>query len=340
MLKNHLFANAASSFAPKFDDIFFVLTALSVFFTVLVLSLIVIFAIRYRVASTIDRGKPITHNTKLEFTIIGFLSVVGLGVFFWSAKPYATIYGAPPANAQKIYVIGKQWMWEIQHPDGIRENDALHLPLGRPVQLILISQDVVHSFFVPAFKVKRDVVPGMYTSVWFVPTKIGRFRLFCAQYCGAFHSQMTGWVTVMKPKDFAAWEAAGGSFSEGGHETSMVQTGKALFNKYGCVSCHGVSTGMAPSLSNLYMSKVHLTNGSTAIADDAYIREAILNPTAHVPVGYQPIMPVFKDELNEGQVLDLIAYIKSLSATGLPQSPANGASNSSGTGLKAKGKTR
>lgn len=337
MLKHPLFANAASSFAPKFDEIFFVLTALSVFFTVLVFSMIVIFAIRYRAASKVERGKPITHNTKLEIIIIGFLSVVGLGVFFWSAKPYATIYGAPPANAQKIYVIGKQWMWEIQHPDGIRENDALHLPLGRPVQLILISQDVIHSFFVPAFKVKRDVVPGMYNSVWFIPTKLGKFRLFCAQYCGAFHSQMTGWVTVMKPRDFAAWEAAGGS--SGMPVNSMADMGQALFKKYGCVSCHGVSTGMAPSLAGLYMSKVHLTSGATAIANDAYIREAILDPSAHVPVGYQPIMPVFKDQLNEEQVLDLIAYIKSLSNNDTPQ-PSSGSSKGAETDTKSTGNTK
>lgn len=337
MLKHHLFANAASSFAPKFDDIFFVLTALSVFFTVLILSLIVIFAIRYRAASTIERGKPITHNTKLELSIIGFLSIVGLGVFFWSAKPYATIYGPPPANALKIYVIGKQWMWEIQHPDGIRENDALHLPLGKPVELIFISQDVVHSFFVPAFKVKRDVVPGLYTSVWFIPTKIGKFRLFCAQYCGAFHSQMIGWVTVMKPQDFAAWEAAGGS--SGVHVNSMVGMGKALFTKYGCISCHGVSTGTAPSLAGLYMSQVRLTNGSTAIANDAYLREAIINPSAHIPLGYQPIMPVFKDQLNEEQVLDLIAYIKSLSNSDTPVSPS-GSSKDSGSDTKSTGNIR
>jgi cytochrome c oxidase subunit 2 len=329
MPNNQLFPNAASNFAGQFDDLFWVLTLLSVFFTVLVLSMMIFFAIRYRAGSKVDRSNPVDHNRKVEFALIGILLIIGLGVFFWSARPFASIYGEAPANALNIYVIGKQWMWHIQHPDGIRENDALHIPVGRPVKLTMISQDVIHSFFVPAFRIKRDVVPGMYTSVWFIPTKVGKYHLFCAQYCGADHSQMTGWVTVMKPQDYAAWEASGGETPTTPRST-MEATGEQIFNNLACVSCHGFAPARAPALVGLYGQPVKLTDGRTVIADDAYIRESILYPDAKVVEGYQPIMPPFKDQLSEEQVLDLIAFLKSLGSENTGIKPAVNADNSIG----------
>jgi cytochrome c oxidase subunit 2 len=207
----------------------------------------------------------------------------------------------------EIFVTGKQWMWKAEHPEGQREINELHVPLGRPVKLTMTSEDVIHDFFVPAFRVKKDVLPGRYTSLWFQATKLGTFHLFCAQYCGAYHAGMIGSVIVMEPNAYERWLSG----SEQG--VTMEAAGEKLFGENGCVTCHlSDGTGPGPSLLGVYGNPVRLTNGQTLNADDAYVRESILSPTAKIVAGYKPVMPSFQGQLSEEQIMDLVAYVRSL----------------------------
>jgi cytochrome c oxidase subunit 2 len=200
-----IFPEQASNFAAESDALYYVLTLLTVVFTLIVFVLVAILAVRYRRGNRVDRSNPVHHSSILEMSWSILPLILGLAVFVWSAKLFAAMYGQAPANSLEVYVIGKQWMWHIQHQNGIRENNELHVPVGRPVKLTMVSQDVIHSFFIPAFRIKRDVMPGRYTSVWFTPTKAGKYHLFCAEYCGTQHSEMTGSVYAMEPKDFENW---------------------------------------------------------------------------------------------------------------------------------------
>ena len=224
-------------------------------------------------------------------------------MFAWGAKLYVTIE-RPPADAMIIHVIGKQWMWKLQHPEGAQEINTLHIPVGRPVKLIMTSQDVIHSFYVPAFRTKQDVVPGRYTNEWFQATRSGRYHLFCAEYCGAQHSGMIGEVVAMEPADYQAWLAGTPP------DVPPAVAGEKLFYQYNCQTCHGQR---APTLAGLYNRRVQLTDGSTVLADDDYLRESIINPPAKIVAGYpSTIMPTYQGMLTEEQILDLISYIKSL----------------------------
>jgi cytochrome c oxidase subunit 2 len=232
--------------------------------------------------------------------------LVFMVMFFWGARVYLVAYKEAP-DALDIHVIGKQWMWKVQHPDGTREINSLHVPLGQRVQLTLASQDVIHSFYIPAFRIKQDAVPGRYTKMVFEPTKVGEYHLFCAEYCGAQHSGMIGSVTVMEPEKYQQWLA--GTVPD----LSPADSGAKLFQQYGCITCHGVQ---APTLAGVYGSEqdVVLPNGRRArvVADEAYLRESIMDSGAKVVAGYQPIMPSFRGQLSEEQLIQLIAYIKSL----------------------------
>jgi cytochrome c oxidase subunit 2 len=232
--------------------------------------------------------------------------LLGLTMFTWGAILFSQMYD-PPADALEVYVVGKQWMWHLQHPEGPREINELHVPEGVPVKLTMTSEDVIHDFYVPAFRVKKDVVPGRYTSLWFQATKTGVYHLFCAQYCGADHAEMIGWVYVMTPADYAAW-LSGGVRSE-----SMAQAGERLFNQLGCATCHVADgTGRGPSLVVLYGKQEKLRSGEVRVVDEALIRQAIVNPNSMILPSYPPIMPTFQGQINEEQVLQLIAYVKSL----------------------------
>jgi len=237
-----------------------------------------------------------------------------MAMFGWGAVVYVD-YRHAPQDTLDIYVIGKQWMWKAQQPNGLREINELHVPVGRNVRLIMASEDVIHDFFVPAFRVKMDVVPGHYNTMWFRPTKPGRYHFFCSQYCGTNHALMGGWVTVMEPSEYAAWLS--GSSGQG----DPVVAGEKLFVERACSTCHFPDgTGRAPSLNGLYGSKVSLADGSTVAADDAYIRESILQPNAKIVARYQPLMPTYQGQLTEEQILALIAYIKSLQSQPAPAS--------------------
>jgi len=297
---------SASSISEGVDQLYYLLTGITLFFTVLVFSIIFYFMVKYRRKSP-DQVAAETHTSmvlELAWTIIPSLICVVL--FVWASALYVR-NSRPPASSTEIFVIGKQWMWHLQHPEGPREINELHVPVGVPVKLTMTSQDVIHDFYIPAFRVKKDALPGRYTSLWFEPTETGTFHLYCAQYCGTNHALMIGWVYVMSPKDYANW-LAGGEKTE-----SMSQQGERLFTQYGCSGCHVADgSGRAPSLAGLYGKPEKLASGETRVVDEALIHQAITIPNSvHVP-GRQAIMPTYQGQLDEEQILQLIAYVKSL----------------------------
>jgi cytochrome c oxidase subunit 2 len=306
-----LFPDAASTTAPPVDRLYMFMVWLSLALTLLVAALVIYFAVKYRRNNRVDRTqKPASVAMELSWMILSL--PILMFIFFWGAKVCFFLV-RPPANAMPITVVPKQWMWKFQHAGGRREIDTLHVPINQPVKLTMVSQDVIHSFYVPSFRVKQDVLPGRYTSVWFNATKPGEYRLYCAEYCGTNHSRMVGRVIAQTPGDFANWLAG----STGDDEPPEVTGGK-LFEQLQCATCHQGGGGQqrGPALEGLHMKPVALADGSTVIADDAYLRESILRPATKVVAGYQPIMPPFEGQIDEEGVLHLIAYIKSLGGAG------------------------
>ncbi|HEX3372209.1 MAG TPA: cytochrome c oxidase subunit II [Candidatus Acidoferrales bacterium] len=296
----------ASSIAKSVDELYLFLTLITLFFTALIFGIIFYFMIRYRRRSPDERPKPIEGNVPLEILWTAVPTLIVALIFVWSSMLYFKNAEAPKGSME-IFVTGKQWMWKVEHPEGQREINEVHVPLGRPVKLTMTSEDVIHDFFVPAFRVKKDVLPGRYTSLWFTPTKVGTFHLFCAQYCGAYHAGMMGAIVVQEPDDYERW-LAGGAPGE-----SMEQAGEKVFQANGCITCHTPDgAGLGPSLLGVYGQPVKLVGGETATADDAYIRESILQPKAKIVLGYSPIMPTFQGQLTEEQLNNLIAYIRAL----------------------------
>ena len=311
-----LFPQQASAQAGQIDAIYFFMVAVTAFFSILIAALVVFFAIRYRRRHRDEVGHAIHGSLALEllWTVIPFFIVMVM--FAWGAKVFFELY-RPPAGAMEIYVVGKQWMWKVQHMDGQREINELHVPVGRPVKLIMGSEDVLHSYYIPEFRVKADVIPGRYNELWFTATKPGIYHLFCAEYCGTKHSGMVGSVIAMEPPAFQAW------LSGGGASESPVAAGQKLFQDLACITCHtGDATARGPQLAGLYNTTVQLQDGRTVTADDSYIRESIVNPQAKVVAGFQPIMPTFQGLVTEEQLLQLIAYVRSLSQQGGAPAPA------------------
>lgn len=300
-----LFPPEASTIAPYTDSLYLFLLGMTAFGILLVFGLIIGFGIRYRKARS-PVATQVEGSTLLEATWTIIPLGVFLVIFVWGALLYFRIFD-PPVNAMNIYVVGKQWMWKAEHPGGQHEINALHVPTGRPVQLTLISQDVFHSFSIPAFRVKREAIPGRYTTVWFQATQPGQYHLFCSQYCGTLHAGMIGEVTVMKPEDYEAWLKQ----STSGH--SLAQNGERLFNSLGCNACHnGTAAARGPNLTGVYGSRITMTDGSQVLANDAYLRDTILNPSEHVPAGFAPIMPTYQGQISEDGLIDLVEYIKNL----------------------------
>jgi cytochrome c oxidase subunit 2 len=293
----------ASTIAQGVDYLYYFLTAIDLFFTAVIFLTIFYFALRYRRRSEREQPEQIEGNIPLELVWTAIPLGLVVIVFLWGTSLYIR-NSRPPAAAAEIFVVGKQWMWKLQHPEGVEEINELHVPVNQPIKLSMTSEDVIHDFSVPAFRIKKDVVPGMYTTLWFQATKTGRFHLFCDQYCGTNHALMTGEVIVMEPTAYEQW-LSGGIRGE-----SMAQAGAKLYDQMACITCHG--TGKAPPLLGLYGKPVKLSDGSTVVADDAYLRESILYPSAKIVAGYPPIMPTFKGQVTEEQLLQLIAYIKSL----------------------------
>ncbi len=315
-----LFPEQASTFAWQVDALYAYLIAISVFFTVLIASAIVIFAVKYRERGKFGAGDEIHGSMTLEtvWSVIPF--IISMTIFLGGAIIYFEQY-TPPVEGMEIYVVGKQWMWKLQHETGQREINELHVPVGTNIKLTMTTEDVIHDFFVPAFRTKADVVPGRYTYMWFNATRTGKYHLFCAEYCGLNHSGMGGWVYVMEKDDFEKW-LSGNTAGQ-----TPVEAGKDLFqNKLGCASCHaGGPQQRGAKLEGVFNSDVKLVGGQTVKADEQYIRNSILNPASQVVEGFQPIMPTFKGQVTEEQLNSLVAYIKSLTpgaSTGSSAAPA------------------
>jgi cytochrome c oxidase subunit 2 len=308
-----------SSYAASVDAIFVSLLLLCSAITLAVFAVIVWFCIRYRKGSRADRTHFPSEKMQvgIELTWIVIPLVIFIGLFIWAGNVYFRMF-SPPSDGLAIYVIGKQWMWKIEHPGGQREINQLHIPVDRNIVLTLTSQDVIHDFDVPAFRIKHDVLPGRYVRMWFKATKPGTYHLFCGQYCGDFHSQMVGDVIAMSDVDYEAWLQNAGT--QNAPET-LAAEGSRYFHSLGCAGCHeGSQVVHAPSLSGLYDQPVPLQSGQTVVADDDYLRDSILQPSKNVPAGYQPIMPSFQGLLSEEQVIALIAYIKSQRTGHAPES--------------------
>ena len=299
------FFSRVSGYAVAIDDFFFALVALSILVTAIVFALLIGFCVRYRAGSPHSGGpRP---GLELEITWMVATFFLFLFVFWWAASSELQALHAP-AGTLDIHVVAKQWMWKAQQPNGIREINEIHAPIDTPVRLIMTSQDVIHSMFLPALRIKQDVLPDRYTYLWFTAKKAGAFHLLCTQFCGTEHSRMTGRLVLMTPQDYARWS------STQQPSQSMAAEGETLFRSLGCSGCHGPNSSVhAPDLTGIYGHAVQLSSGRTITADDAYIRDSILLPKRDIVAGYQPVMPSYQETVSEDQIVSLIAYIKSLS---------------------------
>lgn len=301
-----LWPPTASEQAGQIDALYIIISVITVVMTLGIFAAIIFFAYKYR-REAHPHATQIEGSTRLElfWSITPFF--VFLGMFAWGAQIY---YAAqtPPKNAMEIFVTGKQWMWKVQYPNGTREINELHVPIGQPVKVTLASEDVIHSFSIPAFRVRHDVMPGHYNQLWFTANKEGDYHLFCTEYCGLWHSKMIGTVHVLPQKEWAAWASGGGG------QGSLADQGQKNFQQFGCATCHLLDQqGRCPNLRGLYNKPVQLADGRTVIADDAYLRESILDPNAKIVAGFEPnVMPNFKGQVSEEGVIQLIAFIKSL----------------------------
>jgi cytochrome c oxidase subunit 2 len=308
---------SASTVSSKVDALYFYLSGVTLFFTLLISGVIVFFVIKYRRRSPFEIPRPIAGSHKLEtmWSVIPF--IIAMSMFAWGAQIYFE-NARPPKNANEIYVVGKQWMWKIQHSTGQREINELHVPVGRKIKLIMTAEDTIHDFFIPAFRIKADVLPGKYTTQWFEATKAGTYHLFCAEYCGMNHSGMIGSVIVMQPSEFDNW------LSGNAGQQSPAVAGQQLYQSLGCITCHGANGegGRGPALVALFGRKVDLANGQSLAADEAYVRESIENPQAKIVAGFGPIMPTFQGQVSPEQLIQLMSFIKSLQVTGAPAATA------------------
>ncbi|GGO90986.1 cytochrome c oxidase subunit II [Stakelama pacifica] len=296
----------ASTLAPRIDHLLWLLIGLSGAIVLLVVALIIGFSIKYRRGSTAKRGQLpgwLARDVEIGWTAAIFFVAIFL---FWFAATTETSQYEVPKDAMEVHVVAKQWMWKLEHPNGRREINALHIPVGVPVRLVMTSQDVIHSFFVPAFRIKQDVLPGRYTETWFQATRPGTYHLLCAEYCGTDHSQMTGGIVVMPRADYARW-------SEGTDDTgTLAQQGARLFQRLGCTGCHGNSARVrAPSLNGVYGRMQPMNDGGFRRADEQYLHDSIVRPQKDVVAGYQPVMPSYQGIASEGDIILLIAYLKS-----------------------------
>jgi cytochrome c oxidase subunit 2 len=307
------FPRQASTTAHYVDHLLYFLVAICGAVGLLVAALIIYFSIRYRRRPGTPRPAEMRGNLPLELFWSITPMFIFVGIFVWGATIYFGAYRAPDDSAV-VYVVGKQWMWKVQHPEGQREINELHVPLGRPCKLLLTSEDVIHSFFVPDFRIHMDVLPARYTSVWFQPTEVGSFHLFCSQYCGANHAGMIGRVIVMEPHEYQNWLHQSA-------EGSLALQGRKTFLKYRCLSCHRADAqARAPLLEELYGKPVRLRDGRTVVADENYLRESIVAPGAKVVLGWENIMPTFQGQVSQEEMNELVAFIKSLRTGETPRS--------------------
>src|ERR1700730_3935868 len=305
----------ASTSAAQVDRLYFFLTGLTLFFTFFIFATIFYFMIKYRRRSEEERPPETQDSAALELTWIVIPSLICVFIFRWGASLFFA-EARPPQGAMEVFVVGKQWMWHLQHPEGPREINHLHIPVDVPVRLTMTSEDVIHDFFVPEFRVKMDVVPGRYTSEWFQATKPGSYHLFCAQYCGTLHSGMTGTIEVLTPTDYAEW------LRDNATTESMAQTGQQLFTRLGCDTCHlSDGSGAGPALQGRFGRQVTIVDGPNRVMDEPYIRQSILDPSSLPLPNYRPVMPTFRGQVSEEQMPQRIAYLKSLGSGERKQAP-------------------
>ncbi len=309
----------ASTVSGAVDALFAVITANAILFSLLIFVALGVLVWRYRQGARVDRSHAPTHSDMVELVWTVIPLIIVLGMFVWNAFLYLHMKRIPP-NALDIHVVGKQWMWKMQQPTGRWENNELHIPVGRPIKLTMASEDVIHAFYIPAFRVKMDVFPAQFTTMWFEATRPGEFHLFCAEFCGTDHSKMVGTVYAMEPAEYEKW------LREGSNQATSVQEGARLFRRYGCGGCHGAGSMVrAPALEGIYGRPVPVQipkpgvpldqiNATTVLADTRYLHDAILLPEREVAGGFRPVMPSFKNHLTEEEVFKLIAYIRTLSA--------------------------
>lgn len=326
----NLFPAQGSTMAGRVDGLYFYMLAVSAFFSLLIAVLVVVFAVKYRRRAGDEVGANIHGSTALEVVWTAIPLMIALSMFVWGTNVYFAM-AKPPADAMEVYVIGKRWMWKAQHLTGQREINELHVPVGRPVKLLIASEDVIHSYYVPAFRTKMDAVPGRTTTMWFEATEPGEYHLFCAEYCGTLHSGMIGRVVALSQQDFQTWLSSGGVQPT---QATLPEAGGQLFTQLGCVTCHrGDSGGRGPDLAGVFGTTVALADGQSVVADEAYLRESILNPTARMVEGYPPLMPTYQGQVSEEGIAALIAYIKSLSAGAVAMAdPGAATPDAAGTG--------
>ncbi|MCC7125833.1 MAG: cytochrome c oxidase subunit II [Acidobacteria bacterium] len=302
-----LFPEQASTFAKDVDALYLFITATATVFALGVTIAVVAFGIIYRRKHDGEVGARIEGNLPLELLWSIIPTMIAMVMFGWGASTYFHMR-TPPAEAMDIYAVGKQWMWKFQHPEGQREINELHVPVGRPVRVMISSEDVLHSLFFPSFRTKMDAIPGRFTQLWFEATKVGTYHIFCTEYCGTNHAGMIGSVVVMEPAEYQAW------LSGSGGEGTLAERGERLFTELACSTCHLESgQGRGPSLKDIVGTTVELADGSTALVDESYLRESILNSQARIVRGYQPLMPTFQGLVSEDNLVALVEYVKSLS---------------------------
>jgi cytochrome c oxidase subunit 2 len=301
-----LFPTQGSTLAGRVDNLYFFMLAVTVFFSVLVAGLVVVLAVKYRRRKADEVGANIHGSTALEVIWTAIPLVIAMVMFVWGTSVYFAL-AKPPAEAMEIYIVGKRWMWKAQHLTGQREINQLHVPVGTPVKLLISSEDVIHSYYIPAFRQKIDAVPGKTTTMWFEASKAGTYQLFCAEYCGTQHSGMIGKVVAMEPREYQQWLGAGAPVG------TLTSSGQQQFETLGCVTCHREDgKGRGPSLVGVFGKPQKMANGTTVLADEAYLRESILNPQAKMVQGYPPLMPSYQGQISEDALVTLLAYIKSL----------------------------
>jgi cytochrome c oxidase subunit 2 len=322
----NLLPPTASSYADELNDFFWVMVALCGFVACAIACFIIYCFVKYHRRNPDELPLQIPGNNKVEWSWTIIPAILFLGMFGWGAKTYFDVE-QPPPNALNVYVVAKQWMWKIQHTNGIREINTLHVPTGRPIRLTMISQDVIHSFFVPAFRIKQDVLPRRYTTIWFQATKAGKYHLFCAEYCGAKHAGMIGWVYAMSPRNYQLW------VEQGGDENSLASTGAKLFHQFGCANCHHFNGhGPGPDLRGLYGTPVLLDNGMRVTANQTYVRECIMGTKPGRVAGFTSIMPSFQGQLSEEDVLALVSFIQSIGPQSEVEEPSSTGTTSQGYG--------
>lgn len=316
----------ASHYAQELSAFFWVMVALCSTVAIAIAVFIIYCAVKYRRRNPDELPVQIRGNNSLEITWTIIPAIIFLGMFGWGAKTYFDVE-QPPPDTIDIWVVAKQWMWKLEHSNGIREINTLHVPVGQPIRLTMISEDVIHDFFVPAFRMKQDVLPQRYMTIWFNADRPGKYHLLCAEYCGAKHSGMIGWVYAMNPHDYQVW------LQQGGDEGSLASTGEKLFHQFGCANCHRFDGhGPAPDLHGLYGRTVTLSTGISRTADENYIHDCLMHTKGGTVAGFADIMPNFRGQLTEEQVLALVSYVKAMG----PEAEVNQPS-SSGTTLPSYG---